>query len=572
MPKPTKLPKRVMSSLRKAPPAVLPLPSGKLLSPCNRALESLETLINTLPDSIPIITDNASPITRWIKYFLRVAAMSIDQNVYSNLFDNLALSLKAIFQLLVCLLDSESQPENALFVSGIKETRSITEYAQIFASLWFFCLTKADNDIFRDAHLTQRSLIAPLGEEFHGKFVSALPLETIPTCLSNLTRVLASSPTQTIYDLGVDLYYVNDLTQYVCLIASDFMGKHAPVARNTAIIPLISALKFLESPSSSHPSKVSKLEARMKKAYLESIKWCLIAIADTLDGDSAGAYAQALKHSVLVVVLRGFQILVSNHEYWSNVHDSLIDLPVAMLEKMNRFSIHRSVGRGIVKGVEEVLKEGIDVPRELGMRDHWVKLQRLAESGVFKEREKVFKDSLKAYSLCRNGKCPKKRMDIPMLCSGCQLACYCSAKCQKAHWPEHKESCRSTSKVLKDSTRSLASATIIDQEYFGAVIEQDSVLLSVELKEALNAYLSANPELLPTFEQLTVELKYDQTPPSINIRRRNESDHTCIGGEGGKSLRNAPYILKGIIPVGSMYRDMEMVFQMHFEFPRGRAM
>ncbi|KAH7877837.1 uncharacterized protein C8R40DRAFT_1092636 [Lentinula edodes] len=553
MPKPTKLPKHVMSSLRKAPPAVLPLPSEKLLSPCNRALESLETLINTLPDSISIITDNASPITRWIKYFLRVAAMSIDQNVYSNLFDNLALSLKAIFQLLVCLLDSESQPENALFVSGIKETRSITEYAQIFASLWFFCLTKADNDIFRDAHLTQRSLIAPLGEEFHGKFVSALPLETIPTCLSNLTRVLASSPTQTIYDLGVDLYYVNDLTQYVCLIASDFMGKHAPVARNTAIIPLISALKFLEYPSSSHPSKVSKLEARMKKAYLESIKWCLIAIADTLDGDSAGAYAQA-------------------HEYWSNVHDSLIDLPVAMLEKMNRFSIHRSVGRGIVKGVEEVLKEGIDVPRELGMRDHWVKLQRLAESGVFKEREKVFKDSLKAYSLCRNGKCPKKRMDIPMLCSGCQLACYCSAKCQKAHWPEHKESCRSTSKVLKDSTRSLASATIIDQEYFGAVIEQDSVLLSVELKEALNAYLSANPELLPTFEQLTVELKYDQTPPSINIRRRNESDHTCIGGEGGKSLRNAPYILKGIIPVGSMYRDMEMVFQMHFEFPRGRAM
>ncbi|GAW00022.1 hypothetical protein LENED_001512 [Lentinula edodes] len=145
-------------------------------------------------------------------------------------------------------------------------------------------------------------------------------------------------------------------------------------------------------------------------------------------------------------------------------------------------------------------------------------------------------------------------------------------QCSKAHWPEHKESCRSTSKVLKDSTRSLASATIIDQEYFGAVIEQDSVLLSVELKEALNAYLCANPELLPTFERLTVELKYDQTPPSINIRRRNESDHTCIGGEGGESLRNAPYILKGIIPVGSMYRDMEMVFQMHFEFPRGRAM
>ncbi|KAJ3846738.1 hypothetical protein EV368DRAFT_88591 [Lentinula lateritia] len=321
----------------------------------------------------------------------------------------------------------------------------------------------------------------PLGEEFHVQFVSALPLETIPTCLSNLTRVLASSPTQTIYDLGVDLYYVNDLTEYVCLVASDFMGKHAPVARNTAIIPLISALKFLESPSSSHPLKVSKLGARMKKAYLESIKWCLIAITDTLDGDSAGAYAQALKHSVLVVVLHGYQILVSNHEYWSNVHDSLIDLPVAMLEKMNRFSIHRSVGKGIVKGVEEVLKEGIDVPRELGMRDHWVKLQELAES---------------------------------------------------------------------DSTRPLTSATVIDQEYFGAVIEQDSVLLKDELKDALSAYLFANPELLPTFERLTVELKYDQTPPSINIRRRNESDHTCIGGEGAimrPTLKTVSFLLLFLI-------------------------
>ena len=29
-----------------------------------------------------------------------------------------------------------------------------------------------------------------------------------------------------------------------------------------------------------------------------------------------------------------------------------------------------------------------------------------------------------------------------MLCSGCKLAQYCSAKCQKENWPKHKNYCR----------------------------------------------------------------------------------------------------------------------------------
>ena len=54
--------------------------------------------------------------------------------------------------------------------------------------------------------------------------------------------------------------------------------------------------------------------------------------------------------------------------------------------------------------------------------------------------------SIPKMGLCSNKKCtlPKRtttQSDM-FFCSGCQLACYCSSKCQKADWKRHKETCK----------------------------------------------------------------------------------------------------------------------------------
>ncbi len=43
---------------------------------------------------------------------------------------------------------------------------------------------------------------------------------------------------------------------------------------------------------------------------------------------------------------------------------------------------------------------------------------------------------------CRNLMCPTDFVDKTRKCSRCKQATYCSADCQKAHWPLHKKQCK----------------------------------------------------------------------------------------------------------------------------------
>ncbi|KAJ7232184.1 hypothetical protein B0H12DRAFT_203108 [Mycena haematopus] len=45
---------------------------------------------------------------------------------------------------------------------------------------------------------------------------------------------------------------------------------------------------------------------------------------------------------------------------------------------------------------------------------------------------------------CGNSECTNKeeRVGQWQKCAGCKQEWYCSRNCQKAHWPDHKESCK----------------------------------------------------------------------------------------------------------------------------------
>lgn len=59
-------------------------------------------------------------------------------------------------------------------------------------------------------------------------------------------------------------------------------------------------------------------------------------------------------------------------------------------------------------------------------------------------------------------------------CGRCKLVVYCSKECQRAHWAEHKQSCRSISSVNKSKVKAAETAARLSKS--PALIEQDRLL------------------------------------------------------------------------------------------------
>ena len=73
-------------------------------------------------------------------------------------------------------------------------------------------------------------------------------------------------------------------------------------------------------------------------------------------------------------------------------------------------------------------------------------LSNIKEAGpdievVLRQRAKVLSHLQCAHLDCMTPLCPWEN-NKPKLCSGCKLVRYCSAKCQKADWKEHKRACK----------------------------------------------------------------------------------------------------------------------------------
>jgi len=66
-------------------------------------------------------------------------------------------------------------------------------------------------------------------------------------------------------------------------------------------------------------------------------------------------------------------------------------------------------------------------------------------SRASQEKKKLRENMKAALALtCANPACAKKVSNASQLltCSACRGSSYCSAECQKAHWPEHKVPCK----------------------------------------------------------------------------------------------------------------------------------
>jgi hypothetical protein len=74
---------------------------------------------------------------------------------------------------------------------------------------------------------------------------------------------------------------------------------------------------------------------------------------------------------------------------------------------------------------------------------------------------------LKPTATCFNAACTSKKASSskPQLqrCSACRLAVYCSAECQKAHWPQHRPHCTNSQKAPT------SKAAVMDSEPVAAV-------------------------------------------------------------------------------------------------------
>eukprot|EP00201_Polytomella_parva_P017588 CAMPEP_0175049664 /NCGR_PEP_ID=MMETSP0052_2-20121109/6847_1 /TAXON_ID=51329 ORGANISM="Polytomella parva, Strain SAG 63-3" /NCGR_SAMPLE_ID=MMETSP0052_2 /ASSEMBLY_ACC=CAM_ASM_000194 /LENGTH=391 /DNA_ID=CAMNT_0016313817 /DNA_START=20 /DNA_END=1195 /DNA_ORIENTATION=- len=89
---------------------------------------------------------------------------------------------------------------------------------------------------------------------------------------------------------------------------------------------------------------------------------------------------------------------------------------------------------------------------------------------------KESKDPKSSHSSKNCGKCGKKLTGLPMRCSKCKAAYYCSSNCQKQAWPEHKASCKDGKTASPVATETLAPTSTV------ATVEAESSIAATVLE------------------------------------------------------------------------------------------
>ncbi|GJE85350.1 zinc finger MYND domain-containing protein [Phanerochaete sordida] len=61
-----------------------------------------------------------------------------------------------------------------------------------------------------------------------------------------------------------------------------------------------------------------------------------------------------------------------------------------------------------------------------------------------------------------------------MLCGGCKVVNYCSAACQKQHWPDHKDECLWKRQILREEAR-------LDEIAFAQAKDRSSIIAPTQI-------------------------------------------------------------------------------------------
>ncbi|KZP13977.1 hypothetical protein FIBSPDRAFT_118828 [Athelia psychrophila] len=155
-----------------------------------------------------------------------------------------------------------------------------------------------------------------------------------------------------------------------------------------------------------------------------------------------------LYHDLLPLLLQSVALIQPSSERY----ESFATHAVSMIhEILSPATVHRETLSLLGRCVAAVHKRGKHLPmRNPSIRGTWSGLMMLLD-----EREKVynkFKSDSRTVLLCGNAKCENPNSGMFHRCSACRILLYCSQKCQRAHWNEHKVLCNNMKGTAKGDT------------------------------------------------------------------------------------------------------------------------